>query len=200
MHRNPSMTVWYRRMRKVSISRLSFAVFAAVCSPLVFAQDESQDQQIEVEFQRVQVDGDKKAYVMPEISSAVPGSYKVGTTNITIERHDEMFKFSAVIGTTERVQWVSDTDKYGRFVFNEDKKKFERLTNSVRLEMEDYSKLDALVEDTEATSGKAFPELDFALIRLPKEVHPAEYVAVITNRSEVKTANVEVEEPRQIPL
>ena len=188
-----------RRMFRIFVLRFLLAILVAITPSFALPQEQSEDQELDVAFQQIQIAEDEKVYAMPEVTEAVPGSYRVGTTDITIERHDEMFSFKAVTGTTERVQWVSDTDKYGRFVYNADKKQFERLSNSVRIEMEDYSKLEVLIEETDATSGEAFPELDFALIRLPKETHPAKYVAKISKRDEVKVATVELEEPRQIP-
>lgn len=188
-----------RRMIGIFVLRFLMAAIVAVTASCVLAEDQSEDQELDVAFQQIQIAEDEKVYAMPEVTEAVPGSYRVGTTDITIERHDEMFSFKAVTGTTERVQWVSDTDKYGRFVYNADKKQFERLANSVRIEMEDYGKLEVLIEETDATSGEAFPELDFALVRLPKETHPAKYAARISERDEVKVATVEIEEPRQIP-
>ena len=188
-----------RRMFRIFVLRFLLAILVAITPSFALPQEQSEDQELDVAFQQIQIAEDEKVYAMPEVTEAVPGSYRVGTTDISIERHDEMVSFKAVTGTTERVQWVSDTDKYGRFVYNADKKRFERLSNSVRIEMEDYGKLEALIEETDATSGEAFPELDFALIRLPKETHPAKYVAKISDRAEVKVATVEIEEPRQIP-
>ncbi len=188
-----------RRMFRIFVLRFLLAILVAITPSFALPQEQSEDQELDVAFQQIQIAEDEKVYAMPEVTEAVPGSYRVGTTDITIERHDEMFSFKAVTGTTERVQWVSDTDKYGRFVYNADKKQFERLSNSVRIEMEDYSKLEVLIEETDATSGEAFPELDFALVRLPKETHPAKYAARISERDEVKVATVEIEEPRQIP-
>ena len=154
------------------------------------------------EFQpiEVRIEEQAKAFTLPEVAKAVPGSYRVGETQITVELDNENIKFTATTGSVERVQWVSETDEYGRFVYNEDKKRFERLTHSVRVVMNDYEKIEDLIEETEAKSGKAFPELGFAIVNLPKEVHPLKFSKQVENREDVKSATIEVESPRQIPL
>lgn len=154
------------------------------------------------EFQpvEVQIDERAKAFTLPEFNEAVPGSYRIGNTEITVELLQENMKLKATTGEIERVQWVSETDEYGRFVYNEDKKRFERLTHSVRIVMNDYKKLEDLVKETEARSGKAFPELGFAIVNLPKEIHPLEFSKKVETREDVKSATIEVETPRQIPL
>lgn len=175
------------------------AILAIVCllsCGLVVAEERA------VEFQPVEVEMEEqeRAFTLPEIDKAAPGSYRVGNTEITVELHEENIKFKATTGNVERVQWVSETDEYGRFVYNEDKKKFERLTHSVRIVMNDYDKLQDLVEDTEAKGGKAFPELGFAIINLPKETHPLKFAEKVETREDVRSASIEVETPRQIPL
>lgn len=161
-----------------------------------FAVAEERDQ----EFQLVELKDRAKVITMPVVGNAVPGSYLVGNTEFTVERHEDNVKFQAITGSIQRVQWVSDTDEFGRFVYNEDKKRFERLTHSVRLVLEDYKKLPELVEEAGATSGKAFPELDFAIVNLPKKVHPLKFSKAVEERENVKSATIEVETPRQVPL
>lgn len=151
-------------------------------------------------FQSVETEDGTKAFTMPEINKATAGSYRMGNTEVTVEIHEENIKFKAITGSVERVQWVSETDEFGRFIYNEGKKQFERLTHSVRIVMEDYEKLDDLVDETEAKGGKAFPDLDFAIVSLPKEIHPLDYSKQVAARNDVKSSTIEVETPRQIPL
>lgn len=171
--------------------------FMAVCNAVAQEREEGVEEFRPVE---VQIEDRAKAFTLPEVEEAEPGSYRIGNTELTIELHKENIRFKATTGKVERVQWVSETDEYGRFVYNEDKKRFERLTHSVRIVMDDYDKLEELVEETEAQSGKAFPELDFAIVNLPKKVHPLKFSQKLETREDVKSASIEVETPRQIPL
>ncbi|MCY3885406.1 MAG: hypothetical protein OXG24_10900 [Gammaproteobacteria bacterium] len=151
-------------------------------------------------FQSVEIADGALAFTMPEFGDAVAGSFRVGNSQITVELHEENIKLKATTGTVERVQWVSETDEFGRFIYNEEKKRFERLTHSVRIVMEDYEKLNDLVEETDAKGGKAFPDLDFAIVNLPKEIHPLDFSKRVEEREDVKSASIEVETPKQIPL
>ena len=187
----------------IDLKFVSTSVVVAVAftvSQPINSQDQKEDQDLDVAFQTVEMEENKKVYTLPEVEEAVPGSYKVGETEFTIERHDENIKFKATTGETESTQWVSDTDKHGRFVYDAEKNQFQRLTNSVRVVMDNYDKLETLIEATEAKGGKAFPDLNFAILNLPKDVHPAAFVKKLEEKDEVKSATVEVERPLQIPL
>ena len=145
-------------------------------------------------------DDDQPVFSLPEPQSAMPGSWTVGDSVITVERHEEMVKFQAVKDDKTTTQWVSDTDKFGRFVYNEKKHKFERLTHSVRVKLRDYDTLHSIIEETSAIGGKAFPQLGFATLNLPKEVKPSQFVREISGHELVESAQVVVEPPRQIPM
>ncbi|MCY3626757.1 MAG: hypothetical protein F4039_02795 [Gammaproteobacteria bacterium] len=140
-------------------------------------------------------------FAIPATASLIPGTYSMDGITLIIEKIEENIKLKAFLENEETVeQWISDTDPYARFVFNPEKKDFERLTNSIRIELEDYDKLDELVEDTEAESGRAFPQLGYAIIQLPETVHPVEYIEKIQTREGVQSVTVEVEKPRKFPL
>ena len=140
-------------------------------------------------------------FAIPAAASLRPGTYDMEGITLIIEKIEENVKLKAYLENEETVeQWISDTDPYARFVFNPGKKDFERLTNSIRIELEDYNELDELVKDTEAESGKAFPQLGYAIIRLPETVHPVEYIEEIQSREGVQSVYVEVEKPRKFPL
>lgn len=152
------------------------------------------------EIHRFEVD-DSTLFVLPEASKTVPGSYLIGDEELMIEHIDDRIKLEAKTQEGKSiVQWVSDSDPYARFLFNSESKKFERLSDSVRVVLNDYQELDELVENTDALSGKAFPALDYAIIQLPEDIHPAEYVKEIEAREEVEAATIVPEQPRQIPL
>ena len=139
-------------------------------------------------------------YAIPAAGSIVSGTYNMGETKLIVQEVDDKIKFEAVLVNGETIeQWVADNDLYARFVFNPEKQTFERLNDSVRVELDDYDYLDQLVEDTDATSGKAFPQLGYAVIRLPKSVHPAKYVEIVRDRDGVRSAAVEVEQPLNFP-
>ena len=148
----------------------------------------------------VMKDDDQPVYSLPEPQTAVPQTWTVGKSQLRVERHDKMMKFEAVKEDRVTSQWVSDTDKFGRFIYNEKKHKFERLTHSVRVTMKDYEALDEVVEQTDAVKGKAYPQLGFATLFLPEEVNQVEFVKDLEARNLVETAQVVVEPPIQIPM
>ena len=153
-----------------------------------------------VESELVLKEDDQPVYSLPQPHTAIPQTWTVGDSRLSIERHDQMMKFEAVKDDRIASQWVSDTDKHGRFIYNEKKHKFERLTHSVRITMKDYDALDQVVEQTDAVAGKAYPQLGFATLFLPEEVDQVEFVKNLNDRQLVETAQVVVESPPQIPM
>ena len=140
-------------------------------------------------------------FVIPAAASLIPGTYNMEGVTLVIEKIEDNVKLEAFLENDKTVeQWISDTDPYARFVFNPEKNDFERLTNSIRIELDDYDKLDELVEDTEAENGRAFPQLGYAIIQLPETVHPVEYIESVQTREGVQSVTVEVEKPRNFPL
>ncbi len=157
----------------------------------------------EMEFTTVETEEGDSLFTMPETSNAIEGVYRIDGAELVIERHIDMWKYEAKMDGEDMdsiVQWISDTDLDARFVFNIKQKKFERLTNSVRVVLEDYDQLEEFIEETEATKGKAYPSLGYAIIQLPEDKHPVEYVKEIEERADTTAATVMVEQPRNKPL
>ena len=153
----------------------------------------------EIEFVETRLDNKTTGIALPEIDKLELGSFVVGEIEFSIEQHDGMFRFEATTDSDRRVQWVSQEDTHARFIFNANEKKFERLAHTVRVVLSDYDKFEELVEDTSAIGGRAFPQLDYATLTLPKNVNPISFVMEISDREEVKEAFPETEKPRQFP-
>jgi len=178
-----------------------FSIFLACVAGITIGEEDAPIVQESTEIVKTFSAKNLPLFAIPAAASLIPGTYNMEGITLIIEKIEENVKLKAFLENEETVeQWISDTDPYARFVFNAEKKDFERLTNSIRIELEDYDKLDELVEDTEAESGRAFPQLGYAIIRLPETVHPVEYIENVQTREGVQSVNVEVEKPRKFPL
>lgn len=141
-------------------------------------------------------------FVIPDAEEVSNSTFELDDFEIEIESKDDKVKYEArEKGTSEEpiVHWEVQSDEPVHLVFNTKQKKFQRLTNKVRVVLNDYSDLEALIEETDAKSGKAYRKLGYAVLELPAEKHPAAFVKTLENRTEVESAFVIVERPPEVP-
>lgn len=195
--------VWDKTER-FRMRHFRFLLFSIVCVGVVWGTADEEEVPFAQESTEIvkTVSAEKHPlFAIPAAASLIPGTYDMEGITLVIEKTEDNVKLEARLENDVTVeQWISDTDPYARFVFNPEKNDFERLTNSIRIELDDYDKLDELVEDTEAENGRAFPQLGYAIIQLPETVHPVEYIENVRTREGVQSVTVEVEKPRNFPL
>ena len=142
---------------------------------------------------------DHEAVVLPRVDQAVQGSWQFGDTALSVDLYEDRIRFQATIGDYTRTQWVSKTDKNGRFAFDQKTRKFRRMENSVRVQLDDYDQLPQIVEEVEALSGKAFPHLDFAVVLLPVDADVLYYRDRLATRAGVRSAIIMFQMPLNVP-
>ena len=151
---------------------------------------------------RLDPEDESDLLVLPNIDEASDKTYELDDFEIEIGYEDDKVKYEArEIGKDSEaiVHWESISEEPAHLVFDTKHKKFQRLTNKVRVVLKDYSELETLIEETDAKSGKAYPKLGYALLELPTETHPATFVKALENKAEVRSAFVMVERPPEIP-
>ena len=141
-------------------------------------------------------------FVIPKPETASTSTFDLDEFEIDIESYDEKVKYAArEKGTIDEpiVHWEVKSDEPVHLVFDTKQKKFQRLTNKVRVVLIDYSDLDVLIEETDAKSGKSYPKLGYAVLELPTEKHPATFIKTVKKRAEVESAFVIFERPPEVP-
>ena len=96
-------------------------------------------------------------------------------------------------------QTMRSIPKGNHFVFDSNNGRFKALSGEIRIELKDYSKLDELVKQTGARSGKAFEHLGFALLEVTKEVHPGQLLAKIESDANVTRVQFLLRRPAYVP-
>ncbi len=64
-------------------------------------------------------------------------------------------------------------------VFDPEQKVFSELLSSVKVELDDFDRLPQLVQTVDGITGKAYPQLGYAVIRLKSEMHPVQAVQLL---------------------
>ena len=159
-------------------------------------------QEEKLESVRLDPEDEHDLLVIPAPEEASVSTFELDDFEIEIESKEDKVKYEArEKGTVDEpiVHWEVESDEPVHLVFNTKHKKFQRLTNKVRVVLHDYSDLDSLIEETDAESGKAYPKLGYAVLELPTEEHPAEFIKAIESRTEVESAFVVIEQPPEVP-
>lgn len=94
----------------------------------------------------------------------------------------------------------AQADRPARFAFDSDERRFREVSGTIRVEMVDYAGLPALLREVGAVSGKAYPHLGFALIRLPPAADPAQAARRLEAQPAVERALLQFRGPVRRPM
>ena len=87
-----------------------------------------------------------------------------------------------------------------RFAFDPTQRRFQVVTSTIRVELSDYDDLERIVAEYDAIWGKAYPQLDFALIRLEPEKDPGRAAELLGLDPRVKDAELQFRGPVRRPM
>ena len=83
-----------------------------------------------------------------------------------------------------------------RIVFDPAQRKFVALLPSIRVELDDFSRLDSVANSLGAIDAASFERLGFAIIELPRALHPVEAIEMLGRLPEVSAASLRLRGPR----
>ena len=83
--------------------------------------------------------------------------------------------------------------------FDTERSRFELLSPSLRVELEDYGLLDEVIAACGGTGGKAYPMLGFAIVHLPAKDNPVDAAAAIESLPGVVDVSLMIEGPPRVP-
>ena len=87
-----------------------------------------------------------------------------------------------------------------RLAFDPAARRFQRISQTVRVELHDSDSIDSLVRDHGALYGKAYPELGFGLIRLGPDADPVRVVELLDVDARVRDAHLHFEREPMRPM
>ena len=83
--------------------------------------------------------------------------------------------------------------------FDTERSRFELLSPSLRVELEDYGLLNEVIATCGGTGGKAYPMLGFAIVQLPAQENPVDAANAVESLPGVIDARVMIEGPPRVP-
>ena len=125
---------------------------------------------------RTAVIGDDPVFVLPSGDSLPMGESSVEGVNISVSEAAGVLSYRASIGERTYTAHVDAAGPPRWLVFSPARQRFEALSGTVRVELLDNSSLNHLLLELDATHGKAYPALGFALIELDRDTNPVDVV------------------------
>lgn len=83
-----------------------------------------------------------------------------------------------------------------RIVFDPAQRRFVPLLPSIRVELDDFSRLDSVADRLGAVEATPFESLGFAIIELPEALHPVEAIEMLSSLPEVGEASLRLRGPQ----
>ena len=131
--------------------------------------------------------------------TSAPGEAYVDGVRIRVAVEGDFRVYQAFHDGATRTLHVA-LDAVPRYAaFDTERNRFELLSASLRVELEDDALLDDVIAAAGATGGKAYPMLGFAIVQLPSQVNPADAAGDIQSLPGVVDAQVMIEGRPRVP-
>ena len=131
--------------------------------------------------------------------AAAPGEVYVGDVRIRVAIEGDFRVYRVFHKGTTRTLHVSLDTPLHYVAFDPRRNRFERLSHSLRVELEDDGLLDQIVTAVGGTGGKAYPMLGFAIVQLSPQDNPVEAARTLEALPGVLDVRLMVEGPRRVP-
>ena len=149
---------------------------------------------------RTTVVEDRPVLLMPSGGLELSGVSSLAGVDIEVSTDRNFRTYRATYEGRTYTAYADVSAPPKRFAFDPADRRFRVVTSTIRVELARYDDLDRLVLEHGAISGKAYPELGFALMRLERETDPAEVVDWLAVDPRVRRANLLFEGPIRRPM
>ena len=140
-----------------------------------------------------------RVIVMPGGSSAMRGTMVDGI-NVSIDVEGDFRVYRAVFRGETHVAHVALEGPVRHMAFDPAQARFREVLPSLLVELDDFSRLNEVVEAVGGISGKSYEPLGFAIVRLPEAVNPGEAAQTLEGHAAVTDVQVQVSGPLHVPL
>ena len=140
-----------------------------------------------------------RVIVMPGELASMQGTMVDGV-NVSIGVEGEFRVYRAVFRGETHVAHVALDGPPRHMAFDPAQARFREVTSSLLVELDDYSRLDEVVEAIGGISGKSYEQLGFAIVQLPGAANPGEAAQALQGHTGVTAVQVQLSQPLDVPL
>lgn len=149
---------------------------------------------------RTSVVENREVLVLSSSATAPDGVTSLGGVTVEVSTDQGLRRYRA---TYEGRTYTAHADLSGpatRFAFDPSQRRFQVVSSAIRVELPDYGDLDEIVLEHGAVSGKAYPQLDFAVIQLDRATDPALVIERLAIDPKVRRASLRFEQAPWRPM
>ena len=176
----------------MSVKRFFIVLTAILTTPWGYAQEQLTEPRT--------VDTDRgPVLALPRLDATGPGSVVVDDVRfeMSVERGYRVYRAHQEGHT--RTVYEAVEGRAGRYAYDPVNKRFERVSSTLRVHLEDAEHLDEVVASAGALRGKNYPALGWALLRLRPDQDPAAVARSLLDSPLVVAAEVMLEGPIRVP-
>ena len=137
--------------------------------------------------------------VMPGGLSTLQGAVVDGV-NLSVGLEGEFRVYRAVFRGETHVAHVALEGPPRHMAFNPAQARFREVLPSLLVELDDFSRLDEIVEAVGGVSGKSYEQLGFAIVQLSETANPGEAAQTLQGHAAVTAVQVQLSRPLRVPL
>lgn len=136
---------------------------------------------------------------MPGGSSSMADTMVDGV-NVSVVVEGDFRVYRAVFRGETHVAHVALEGPPQHMAFDPAQARFRHVLPSLLVELDDYSRLNDVVEAIGGLSGKSYEQLGFAIVRLPETANPGEAARALQGHAAVTAVQVQLDRPLNVPL
>lgn len=169
------------RFRLAGLALLCFLSAAAQAQVMSVASDEG------------------RVIVMPGGLTTMQGEMVDGV-NLSVGIEGDFRVYRAVFRGETHLAHVSLDGLSRHMAFDPAQARFREVLSSLLVELDDYSRLDEVVEAVGGVSGKSYEQLGFAIVQLSDTENPGEAAQILQGHAAVSDVQVQLSRPLRVPL
>ena len=140
--------------------------------------------------------GNREVVVLPAANAATQLAAVSGTLSAqSFETSTQRIHSVTFEGETFRASTPLE-GPMSRIVFDPAQRRFVPLLPSIRVELDDFSRLDSVADSLGAVDATPFESLGFAIIELPEALHPVEAIEMLSGSPDVGEASLRLRGPQ----
>ena len=145
----------------------------------------------------------RQVLVMPLAAPAAPGTEVIAGMPVEVSAEGDFVVYRVRHGERTHTAY-NPVDGAGRWLaFDPEQGRFNEVASSLLVRMASFDELETLIDRAGALGGKAYPSMGWALLRMPKQVNPADAARSLASYPSVKSAELllraDVQVPMQVP-
>ena len=140
-----------------------------------------------------------RVIVMPGDLSAMPGTMVDGV-NLSVDVEGDFRVYRAVFRGETHVAHVALDGPTRHMAFDPSQARFREVLPSLLVELDDFSRLDEVIEAVGGISGKSYEHLGFAIVQLSATANPGEAALSVQGHAAVTDVEVQLGRPPIVPL